>query len=672
MKDPKRTKQALLKELAELQQHFEEQVQEKTREFMAANEQLRAEISRRKELERHLKDSEERYRSIFDNSLDGIFFASPDGSIFAANRSACEMLGRTEQEICDGGRGLVIDNTDPRLTKSLEERAMTGCFLGELNLKRKDGAVFPAELSSTVFALTNGDLRTNVVLRDITKRKRIEKDLLDGEEKYRRIFENQLIAISIADLETLHFLDVNDTHVLVYGYSREELFGGMTLLELSAQPDASYDAIQKAKTIGMVHIALGYHKKKDGTVFPVELVRETHSLKGQPVLIVMVRDITERIRAEEALRNSEQRLALALQATQNAVWDIDMAPDTIYLSPQWWRMLGYEENELESNMDLWFRLMHPEDREPVRRKVTDAMAQHSTFEVESRLLHKKGHYVPVLTQGFILRDSNSNPLRVSGINTDLTEKNRIEEERRQLAKLESLNRMAAAIAHNFNNLHAAVLGNLELAMADIQTGTRLHETITEAMKASRRAADVSSMMLTYLGKTIAQREFLDLEPYLRTILPVLIAAVPPEVMIEADLPLIGTSIHANREQVKEILRCLILNASEAMSGNHGTIRLTAKTAALEEIPTSNRFPIDWQSQAKTYACMEVNDAGCGIPHRDVRQIFDPFFSTKFTGRGLGLAVVLGIVRSHGGVITVESTPGHGSTFRIFFPLPVNA
>lgn len=805
MKDAGKAGHDAVRELEDLCHRLEAQIGEKSRDLSLAREQLKSEVARRRQLELELRDSEEKYRSIFDNSIDGLLLTSPDGSIFAANRTACEMLGRTEQELRELGRCGILDDADPAVAAFLAERLQTGRYLGELRHKRKDGSLFPVELSSSLFRLSNGELRASLILRDITARrqaeaklkeseerlqfalrgadlgmwdwnivtgklvvndrwaemlgysreeieatahmweslmhpddrprvqaalqahldgktayyetehrlrtkaggwlwildkgaithrdnagrplravgthlditdrKRAETALRDSEEKYRRIFENELIAIHIYDLATLRFLDVNDTHVRLYGYSREELLQGMTILDISAESEASIESARQEQAQSTIHVPVRYHKKKDGTVFPVELFGGRYLLNGRGVRFGMVRDITNRMRREETLRKSEERLALALQATQDAVWDWDLQADTLYYSPRWWRMLGYEPQEEYVNVDRWSAYVHPDDMDRAVKTVTRALEDQDSYEMELRLKHKQGHYVPVRTRGIILRDADHKPIRVSGANTDLTEQKRIEEERRQwqrnrqqFQKAESLNRMAAAIAHNFNNLLGSVIGCLDLAKEDLPKDTRLRTNIEEALRSSQRAAEVSGLMLTYLGKMAAKMEVLDLVHAFRHALPALRRSLSAEVSLEAELPDSDVVVPANPSQLHQVMRSLVVNAAEAIGNTRGTIRIRIGTVPAAHIRTAHRFPVDWQPQQPAYACLSVQDSGCGISEKELEQIFDPFYSTKFVGRGLGLSVALGIIRAHQGGFAVESAPGQGSTFHVYLPV----
>ena len=149
--------------------------------------------------------------------------------------------------------------------------------------------------------------------------------------------------------------------------------------------------------------------------------------EGRPVAVQgTARDVTARLMAERALKKSEQRFALALKATQDAVWDWDLLTNSFYYSPQWWNQIGYKENELKADPDLWRRMLHPDDLDRAGRAVERAIQDGASFKVECRLLHKNGHYVPILARGYVLRDERGKAVRVAGANTDLTERKHLE------------------------------------------------------------------------------------------------------------------------------------------------------------------------------------------------------------------------------------------------------
>jgi two-component system, cell cycle sensor histidine kinase and response regulator CckA len=247
------------------------------------------------------------------------------------------------------------------------------------------------------------------------------------------------------------------------------------------------------------------------------------------------------------------------------------------------------------------------------------------------------------------------------------EREKLEFRNRQLQKAESLGRMAGAIAHHFNNQLAVVIGNLELVMEEPAMAAPL-ENLAASLTAARRAAEVSGLMLTYLGQTTVQRVPMDLSDVCCRSLPLLRAAMPQGIPLETDFSTSGPVVSGDPKLLQQVLTHLITNAGESIAGGRGNVQLTLRTVSPGNIPESNRRPLGWQPVASAYACLEVRDSGCGIAEEDIEKLFDPFYTSKFPGRGLGLPVVLGIVRAHNGVITVESEPGQGSIFRVYLPL----
>lgn len=249
-----------------------------------------------------------------------------------------------------------------------------------------------------------------------------------------------------------------------------------------------------------------------------------------------------------------------------------------------------------------------------------------------------------------------------------TEKMHLDTQHRQLQKAESLGRMAGAIAHHFNNILTVVVGNVEFAMNEWPKGVDVRENLQAAMKATLRAAALSGSMLTYLGQTLGKHEPLDLAEICRISLHKLMAIMPKKVDVKVDFPSSGPIIKASAHQIGQVLGNLITNGWESLDDEKGTLHLTIKIMSQEEILVPHRFPLDWQPEDCRYVCLEVIDTGCGIDENDIEKIFDPFFTQKFLGRGLGLPIVLGIVRAHYGAITVTSKVGYGTVMRVFFPV----
>jgi signal transduction histidine kinase/CheY-like chemotaxis protein len=250
---------------------------------------------------------------------------------------------------------------------------------------------------------------------------------------------------------------------------------------------------------------------------------------------------------------------------------------------------------------------------------------------------------------------------------DEAEKAELEAWNHQLQKAKSLGVMAGSIAHHFNNKLQSVIGYLEI-LPQLTKHEDPDRFVALAKEAAEKAAEVSRLLLIYLGNDSAPREPRHLSEICLKHLPLLQKDLPSQVTLAPDCPSPGPVISANVDQLQRVLANLVANASEAMTAAGGSIRISLRTCPSEGIPTSHRFPIDWKPKEPSYACLEVADNGCGIGEEDVEKVFDPFFSTKFIGRGLGLPVALGIVQAHGGSITVESSQGRGSVFRVYLPL----
>jgi PAS domain S-box-containing protein len=326
--------------------------------------------------------------------------------------------------------------------------------------------------------------------------------------------------------------------------------------------------------------------------------------------------------------------------------------------------------------DGWLEGVHPEDRQRFWESYNEAFDRRDKFSLEYRLRRHDGVYRWILDEGCPRYNSKGAFIGYISHGLDITERKQAEEENalleaktRNLLKAESLGQMAGAIAHHFNNQLGVVMGNLEMAIEDLPVESKTRGFLVAAMQGARKAAEVSGLMLSYLGQKTGIREPMDLAETCRQSLALLQAAAPKGLALQVDLPSHGPVISANAGQIQQALDNLMTNAWEAVGAHQGAVHLTVTTVAqTEEIPAIHRFPLDWQRQDCAYACLAIADTGDGIATAEIDKLFDPFYSSKFTGRGLGLPVVLGIVKAHGGAVTVESSKGQGSTFRVFLPM----
>jgi signal transduction histidine kinase/ActR/RegA family two-component response regulator len=271
--------------------------------------------------------------------------------------------------------------------------------------------------------------------------------------------------------------------------------------------------------------------------------------------------------------------------------------------------------------------------------------------------------------------SDGGRVHVLALIEDITEQKRMEAEQRemelrlqQIEKAEALSRMAGAIAHHFNNQLMVILGNLDLAGEHCQEDENARRNLIAMKKATQKAAEVSHLMLIYAGSDFEKKDAIDLNEFCNTQVPAIEASLPNHIRLNTAFPEPGLNALVNVGQIQQALMHLITNAVEAIGDRPGTIHVSLGTMSGSDIPAVHRYPVDRQPRADgAYVCIVVSDTGCGIADDDLHRIMDPFFTSKFTGRGMGLAFVLGILRGHDGFLCVESEPQRGSTFRIFLP-----
>jgi two-component system cell cycle sensor histidine kinase/response regulator CckA len=374
--------------------------------------------------------------------------------------------------------------------------------------------------------------------------------------------------------------------------------------------------------------------------------------------------------AHEQLRIANERLqdrVRLAQATGLGFWERDPVTGQTHLSPEWAAELGYAPGEIESGDDAWEALVHPEDRERLQATLGEAVAAGSqSFEIEARVRRRDGAYRDILTRAGVTPGPSGEPL-LRGACLDITDRKRTEEALRRAAKDESLSVLAGGVAHDFNNLLVAMLGHSSLALAKLPPESPARASIEKIVQAAERAADLTRQMLAYSGKGHFEVRPLDLNRLIGENLHLFAAGLPKLVhlvpQLEDDIP----RVKADIGQIQQVVMNLVLNAAEAIGDQGGqvTVRTGVQTLSEDDGHYSHltRVPL----QPGTYALLEVQDDGRGMDALTLARIFDPFFTTKFTGRGLGLAAVLGIVRGHGGGISVASEPGRGTTFKLLFP-----
>ena len=602
------------------------------------------------------------------------------------NERWLSMLGLDPQcpmPTIDMWNALVHPDDMPRLDVLINDVILNpagGEFEAEIRARHRDGHfVWILHKGAVVERAPDGSaLRVVGTHTDITGRKRAEEELWDREERQHRIVTTSNDAFLLRSKEIVTY--ANPAALKLFRAKHPGDLIGKRYLDLFHPDERALLAERVNKAVDENWIASPREHRilaLDGQVVHVESTGVLVKHRGETQIFGVFRDITERKRAEGTMRKREETYRRIVETSPGGVALLDK---------------NYRYRIVN---DAYERFYGVKGKKMIGLTVVECLGEHTFHHHVKQQLDKclQGETVtdegwfdyPALRSRFVaityfpFKDARNHIVGVVANTRDITErkqaeveKDKLDAQNRQLQKAKSLRRMAGAIAHHFNNQLGAVMENLEMAMVDLPRGAAPIVKLTEAMQAARRAAEVSGLMLTYLGQTPGKREPLDLSDICRRSLPMLQAVMPKDVALETDLPSIGPTISANTIQLQQVLTNLCTNAWEAVGDGRGAIYLIVKAVSSVDIPGSFRFPLDWQPQDGIYSCLEVTDAGCGIASQDIEKLFDPFFSTKFAGRGLGLSVALGIVRTHGGGITVQSEPGHGSVFRVFFPVVTEA
>ena len=363
-------------------------------------------------------------------------------------------------------------------------------------------------------------------------------------------------------------------------------------------------------------------------------------------VIGVSRDITDRKRAEHELRESQNRLNLALEASQMGTWDYDIRRDLLEWSDGHYRLFGLEPGECTPTSELFTTRVHPEDRARVDEVVARAVARLEDFSVQYRAVWPNHSVHWLEARGRVVVEDGI-AVRTIGVVADVTGRKQTEDKLRDAAKIESLGVLAGGVAHDFNNLLVGILGYASL-IADCAEDPAC-EMAMHIVNAAQRAADLTRQMLAYSGKGRFVIQLMDLSNTVRQQEALLRSSIHRTVGLRLELTDGLPPIEGDRIQVEQLVMNLVINGSEACGEGPGTVTVATR---LESGP---------------YVCLEVRDTGCGMDEATQARVFDPFFSTKFTGRGLGLAAALGIVRGHNGIIRIASRPGQGSTFTVLFP-----
>ncbi|MCU0292872.1 MAG: PAS domain S-box protein [Thermoanaerobaculaceae bacterium] len=520
-----------------------------------------------------------------------------------------------------------------------------------------------------------GETHLLAMFRDRTAEKRAAEALRQSEATLRSIFQAAPLGIGCVDRDR-RLVWANERLAGMTGYPVAQLTG-MPARQLYLSQE-EYERVGRVKHPQVRLRGVGgvetVWQRQDGSSFEVLLqsaMLEPGSFDAGLVFTVL--DITDRKRAERELRASRERLAQAAALAHVGHWEWDGRHRTVDWSDEVLRMFGFEPGAVQPTPELFLRLIHPEDRSRVRAAVRGALFAGVLGRAEFRFQRAGGGEGIASAVGRAIMGADGRVAGVSGSFQDITELRRAEEERRRLEasllqaqKLESLGVLAGGIAHDFNNLLMGVLGNVSLALMKVGPASPARSELERIEGAAQRAADLTRQMLAYSGKGKFVVEHLDLAGLVREMVQLLEVSVSKSARLHLDLPADLPDVEGDASQVRQVVMNLITNASEALAPAGGAIQIRAWSRWCDR-EFLNGCLLGEDLPEGPYVMLEVEDTGCGMDDATLTRMFDPFFSTKFQGRGLGLAAAIGIVRGHRGFARVRSAPERGTSFLVGFP-----
>jgi PAS domain S-box-containing protein len=456
--------------------------------------------------------------------------------------------------------------------------------------------------------------------------------------------------------EDSRILEANDRAVKALGYPPEELVS-LSVRDLRDPATlGDYDSTRELQLSQGSLLFETRYRRKDGSTFPVEVSVRVVEEGGRRLFHGIARDISERQASEAALRQSEERLALALEATADGVWDWDLERDSIYVSPRWERLLGYQPGEI-ATVERARRVVHPDDRKRLEAAYREHFAGRAPqVELEIRARTGSGEWRWVLNRAKAVRwDGAGRPLRVVGAYTDVTERRALQAQLLLADRMASLGTLAAGVAHEINNPLAFTVANLGFAVEEARRlesrHSELEQALLEAQQGAARVRDIVRDLKSF-SRDDDGHSGCDARQVLRAAVNLAQNEIRPRARVELDL---GETppVAASERRLGQVFLNLLINAAQAIpegAPERHAIRARTRAEGLR-------------------AVVEIEDTGSGIAPEILGRIFDPFFTTKpvGVGTGLGLSICHGIVSSLGGDIQVESEPGRGSLFRVRLP-----
>lgn len=619
-------------------------------------------ITERRRRERALQESEKRYRTLFDGMMDGVYRSTHDGKFVDGNHAMVTMFGYESRE-----EMLKID-IKKDLYFAPEDRQSLFMDVGEekvevFRMRRKDGSEIWVEDHGRYVHDDRGHVIFHEgVLRDVTARKRADEALAESESRLRTILQSEPECVKVLDRDgVIH--DINPAGLQMIEAESLDQVKGLAVQTLTAEEyrvdfERLIERVFNGETVQLEFKIIGLkgtHRWVDTHAVPLK------DQSGKIVsLLGLTRDISERKHAEQSLRNSEARVRSLIDNARDVIFTIDLKGVLTSLNSWFTKITGW-------NMEEWIGksftdLIHQDDLGEARRRFANTIQGGMLPPYELRIRAKDGSYIfgEITTTPDVV---DGNIIGILGIARDITERRRIEQDMRQIQKMESIGTLAGGIAHDFNNILGIIMGYTSILERVAKEPARVLQVIEPIAKATERGAGLVKQLLTFARKSETVFEPVALKQVIDELVKMFKATFPKTIALNT---MVGESlpkIYGDPTQVHQALLNLCVNARDAMPSGG---KLTISGSSISGDALKAQFP---ESSAPTYIKISVSDTGSGMDDATRRRIFEPFFTTKEKGKGtgLGLAVVYGVTKSHRGFISVQSTPGKGTSFDLYFP-----
>ncbi len=600
-----------------------------------------------------LAASEERFRRMADSIADGIAIIEGDTVVYVNDR-ACEIFGYPREELLQMDvLDLALPEERERLREAIRAAAERGEYPAELEfwIRRKDGAVRCVHNRSSLSRRDGRVTGRFVVTTDVTERALAERELRRLKAFNERIVETMAEGIVVDDAQGFYTY-VNPAAAAILGRPVQELVGLHSTAVVPPDQRPVVEAANERRRQGLVDRYELVVMRPDGTRLPI-LVSGSPLVEGGRFsgTIAVFSDISERKRADQ---EREELLVRTQRQADQIRRIIDTVPEGVLVTDQslhvveansaareYLKVLGAQGHDV-GDILRDHGLVDPSSAGQGTWREIAAPFSAQVFEVTSRLLDPSGWLVVI---------------------RDVTEARAREQRMREAERMAAVGQVAAGVAHDFNNILAAVIGHAQLVLRDESLAPSAAERVRAILDHGHRAASLVGQLLDYTRQGLLDRAPVDVTAVVRDVAATVKKGMPPNVRLTVRHPEKSVWVDGSAPQLRQALLNLTTNAVEAMPEG-GDLTITADVRPRPETEASG------ERAEGPWVCIRVSDTGRGIPPEHLPKLFQPFFTTKEVGRGtgLGLPQAWGLVRQHGGFIEVESALGRGSTFSVWLPL----